>query len=384
MKFNTGAKIGVNVILYIITFYWIAIQFNINIYNLLTPKSPIFLLVMMALLTLLVIKNNKNNIKKTDMGIIIILGIIILLNVLFNNSNIGSIINIFVFVIMLVITEYIKISDKTIRTLALIILLFNLIWIHIGKAGYNLNTVASSSVIMLAISCILLYKGRKVHHTIFICIITIYILYKNTIIIISSNSRGALLALIGFLVIRYCISSKILTNRWIYSILIYCLSFGSLVFVGVYTWLWKNNINNMMIGGKSLFTGREMIWYEIFEKFKKLPFSGIGSNITLESYTSLNVHNAIYMLLVIYGIWVFSIVMYLLLRNIFKNRIIIRHDKIAKGAFAAICAILINSFFETALINKEIYPSILMLFAILNSRRNIYSIKEKSSVYEKN
>lgn len=383
MKFNVNINTGINSILYILILYWVSIQYNINIYNILTPNSPIFIFLIMIVLTFFVIKSNKNKVKTIDIGIIISIGIIIFFNAIFNNTNIGSIINIFLFVIMLIITKYIRITDKTIRVLALIVLIFNFIWIHISKYGYNLNTVASSAVIMLSISCILLVKKKKNYQNIFIIIISVYIIYKNTMIIIESDSRGSLLALIGFIIIRYLIPNRILTKKFFYSILVYGLTFGSLVFVAVYIGLWNNNINNVMVSGKSLFTGREMIWYELFTKFKKVPFTGVGSNITLESYVSLNVHNAIYLILVIYGLFIFGIVMWLFIRNIFKNRAMVREDKIAKSAFAAICAILINSFFETTLINKEIYPAIVILFSILNSRRNYFLMKGNNNVYEK-
>lgn len=356
------------ILLNILILFWIGKFLNINFYHYFSKIDSLIVFIIAIVIIVLILIENERQIKKKDVYIIIIMISILLFNTIFNKSNLGSIINAITFSLILIVSKYSCIKQKYINYILYTLVFYNIIWINSKYFFYNTNTIGLVAMIFLMWNSFIIYINKRIK---LINIILIGLILKDIHIVLLSDSRGAMLGILMFYMIL-CIPNKLLKIDFIFNSLLTFFTLGSLFFVGIYTFIWKNNIlENNFFYGKRIFTGREKIWYELFVLFKENIWIGLGSGIEIKSNSSLNVHNSMYNVLVIYGILIFSIIIYIIFDNLHKNKFIIANNKIGKVTFAFVCGLLANSFVETTFFNANIYMILLFLLIILNSERNM-------------
>lgn len=310
--------------------------------------------------TLLRLKNWDFNL----MALIILISAICLT---LSHSRIGAIFNIANFCMIWYLSDKWSLNSRHITLLWISLILILIRWVII-PAETNSNTV--SSVCYLSLIAVLaginfFISNYKTQVCLEIpCIIVVFFQ------IVKFRGRGSLIALLSYVIIRFIFSKQLKESFKFYKFICIVLTLGSLIFVFIYTGLWKMTGSDweMPIFRKPIFSGREAIWYELWGIFKNQPFIGTGSNLVLESWQNVNIHNSIYNILIIYGIIVFTFAMILLLTKLFHLWNLYHTKNIFITVISGIFAVFLECFFEMNLFWTPVVFLWLFLPALLNVR----------------
>ena len=129
------------------------------------------------------------------------------------------------------------------------------------------------------------------------------------------RSRAIVVAIVAFCLMQLMFSPKPRPKR--YFLLSVALIVIGLLIPFVYLLLYQNEVD-LMIMGKSLFTGREKLWANMLEAFGNDPVKwlfGLGSKVNLSKH-SLNIHNNLFVVIVNFGILGFILFIAMLFRYI--------------------------------------------------------------------
>ena len=188
-----------------------------------------------------------------------------------------------------------------------------------------------------------LRKGKKFKKLFaaVICVISFVFAYIT-------GCRSAMLVLLLYFV-GYLLIKKPLSNRLfkviIISVLCASLAF-TVIYIGLYM-IWPNAI----VLGKSIFSGRQKIWLEVFEQIKISPLFGMGTEFASGGHES--VHN---MLL---GIW--KNVGFIPLIAIITVFVLKKRVKISRRQQMMLISMCVFMFFESFMMDERF----LLLFAFL-------------------
>lgn len=338
---------------------------NYIFYNLFSNTVSIILLALNSVIVLfnspIILVKNRN-----EFFYLMFLLIIVMINAIFSSSGIGGIIVIANILTMLVFFRYLVISERQLAIISLGMFIYFLFYCFIQAQPFNPNGVGYIIFLTFIYTNFYLNMNRKFKWLIPLCIIiAIYYVYLT-------ESRGALLGVILFVLLCYVIPSKLWRNKVIFSLISFCLTIGAIFFVHLYVYMWRNNVNfKVEFSQKSLYTGRESIWNELIIDFKAHPLVGLGSNYNIMSNASLNVHNSMFNILVIYGIPVFVFFIFLLWNRLGKLSCYVAVNKNVRISVSGFLSILLVGFFETNLIwSNNVFPALFLLaIAYSNSRR---------------
>lgn len=242
-------------------------------------------------------------------------------------------------------------------------------WIFFPKFQ-NFNTNSIGLITLIAGFCVIgglieFYSDKK-----WCALVQLIILLLSVVQIVRFKGRGSLVGWGVFIVLRYLIP-KTWWKKSKFCMLIYAAwTAGSLAFVSAYIWL-SSFVSDYTVAGKRLFTSREKIWEELWKAFIESPITGTGNNISLESWSAVNVHNSIYNILIVYGVGVFILAMVYLLwkySSICKTMI---NKKLFIMVLPGITAVFIESYFETTLLWPETTLTWMFLVLLLSSGRNL-------------
>lgn len=322
--------------------------------------------IMLAVLVLLNVKILYKN--KNQFFLTMLILIIALIGMLVNSSNLGILLVIVNFLLMLLVSGSIKISQSFMLILSLMFMLLFLYWIIISPEGFNTNSIGLVSLTTYIGSSFLLrsIKGKILRESFFL-VITYAVIQS----IINSKSRSSIIGLIIFLLLSYVIPKRIWLNKKVLRLICLFITIGSIGFVLFYLYMWENNISFNIEGvNKNFFSGREAIWYELMFLFKDNVIFGLGSNFDLQSHPNLNVHNSMYNILVIYGIPIFVLVFIQIWRRFSFLSLDKERNKYFVISMAGFISIAIQSFFENTLISANFIPIILFLLIVANSTCN--------------
>jgi O-antigen ligase len=291
---------------------------------------------------------------------------ITLIGVINNGSNIGTIFGITNLSLALLISSQLKISNKEIISLSFLFFIFSIYWIALRPIEFNTNSHGLIALICYICSMFFItsVKNKLMKFSILV-LFTVSII--NTVL--ESESRSSLIGLMVFIILCFVLPSNLWINSAGKIVAHFFITYGSLIYVFVYVYIWKNNSSvSIEFTEKKFFTGRELIWNELWNAFKEHPILGIGSNFSLQSFFVLNVHNSIFHILTIYGGLVFFILIYQLW--LFLNLYSFKKSKdnpYFKLALSGIIALSIQSYFETTLISSVFLPAILLLLIVFSS-----------------
>ena len=181
------------------------------------------------------------------------------------------------------------------------------------------------------------------------------------------RARGAFIMLGAFLLFYYIIPSKWWLKKGVFRVIYLLETLGSLGFVAFYTIAGTKGINfRLPFFYKDLFSGREEIWKEFFHLFLQKPLTGIGTNVEISSFFEFNVHNAMYNILVVYGLAVFVLVLALIYMRLEKLRKKAETDKVAFCALCVLTAVFFESFFDVDLLWVDYALNLLCVLTVIN------------------
>ena len=330
-------------------------------------KALLYISITITLLLLLI--NTRKTIRKNH-KIIIIISAILLMVVSFavHAGGLGSFLLILNFFALLYLANKQLLPRKGYRHIYFLIAVFYLInayatinvWNNFltGKSNINPNTIAMNILYASIMIAAVIDNSLKKKRLFIILLIII-----NTILILNCHCRNAIIALWIFAIIIFTpflkrnVSKYIDRYLWmiipieiIIPLLYANKSFGEVQFI--------NDISN-----KEIYSGREIIWKEMFESLKDKSygyFIGLGSHNATRIGIINNYHTWYLGILYMYGIPVMISYFYYLINKI-KSLI----SPIIKIGFLAI---FITGIFETAAI--WVYVQYLIFILLLLDKTN--------------
>lgn len=305
--------------------------------------------------------------KKWDLWLLGGVLLLALFNLFLINSPKGCFLIIADFLLIFYMSSKIKFTGRQMDALAVFFFLVFLIWFCKDLAfSYNANTGATVTVFSLLAAMILLTAVTKKREILGLLIVLAMVRTVN--LVLWHLARGAFLALALFLFFYYVAPAKWWENKKLYRFLACFACFGSLLFVFVYVAMSQTGFNmEMPFFYKSLFSGREKIWMEVFEIFRTMPVTGIGSGYQLESFFEYNMHNVMYDILVVYGIPVFAGSVALIISRLFAAQKHIAGDRMRICAASGLFAIFLESFIDMDLMWANYSPVLLFLLLVIFS-----------------
>lgn len=188
------------------------------------------------------------------------------------------------------------------------------------------------------------------------------------------RSRTALMGLLTLLAL-VVMPRKVLSKRTVYTAITVLATAGSVLFTRLYIILGRGNDGEgIQLFYKSIISGRNDIWGELWTAYMEHPITGFGSSYVpkLEFMGGvLEVHNAMLDFLFVHGILVFIPVCGLLIYRIWGLYEEVLKSSVGKVVFAAVICTLVTGFFENYYIIQPFALMLLSLFAMDTDRLDI-------------
>lgn len=319
--------------------------------------------------------------KDREMNYICIIGIATIICLILSKSHFGALFTIINLCLLWYLSDKWTWDKKQVIFLGLFYLYLYISWI-IKPMQFNPNMISNPNTtgtitvfcMLTLITCIRYLFPNKKWSVILELLLICFAIQKLLIF----RGRGSFAALIFYIILRLLMYTKFWRKEKIYKTMCYALTLGSLIFVLIYTSIWKFTGVNFVIPfwNKTIFSGREKIWYEIWTYFKHQPFIGIGSNVTLHSWFEYNVHNAIYNILVTHGIIVFILVMVYMIKKMTALYSKYKQSVIFIPALSGILAIYLESFIDMDLLWFPQFLVWIFMLVLLASSSTITSSKD--------
>lgn len=372
-------KNTINMTVIITLFLFYTLKFLVPAFYAVTDKyAGLFVFLCEGLLLLNnydVIKALKD--KDRELIFIVLLILIIGVNLILVKSGFGAFFTAANFALILFSSDKIILTKKQVTVLSGIYLLMLLYWLvilypsYFGSyyASFALNTNGAATFSTYTALCALIFLQIFYTEENAWVEIPIVLLFVRIIrLALWHRARGAFIILTCFIFLFYILKGCFVNSKKAYTILISLASLGSLVFVFFYTMLGKTGFNmELPIFYKNIFSGRENIWYEFFTYFIKKPLTGIGTNLTIESFFEFNVHNAMYDILVIHGVIVFAMTIYLLFKRFLSFREKATDNKIVLITICVLLSVFFESYIDVDLIWADYSVNLIFLLAVINA-----------------
>ena len=227
------------------------------------------------------------------------------INMILVKSGIGAIFTLANFFLILYLADKVCLDRIQLGIIAFSCLSIWFYWQFIDHSVYQnaLFNTNGLSVIIFSCFCVvicyltyLLASNFQLNNWVFWIMVLpfIYLISKR---VLSLNARGVLAAIFTWTITYYLIPKKKFTISIVLGI--------SLLLPIAYVYLWKSGAaDGIMILGKRLASGRDIIWYEFFNVFIQHPITGIGSDFErmLPDLYLKEVHHALLDLLFVHGI----------------------------------------------------------------------------------
>ena len=310
--------------------------------------------------------------------------VIAVINLFIIGSNKGCILILADFLLILYLAPEVRLTPLQKRIYEIFFLIMFISWfLYDREYSYNANTGATVTVFTFFGGMVLLSEiaARKEIYGFFI----VLSFMRVVTLVLWHLARGAFFALALFIFFYYIAPKSWWKNKALYRFLIGFSTLGSLVFVGFYVFLGSTGFNmKLPFFYKNIFSGREQIWYEVWEILKDQLLTGIGSGRELRSFFEYNIHNAMYDILAVHGILVFVLSLCIIwdrLRKIGRIPDINRGKKLI--AVSAVFAIFIESFIDMDLMWPDYSPLLLFLLLTVFDKGSPGDAPEKDPSQEK-
>lgn len=303
--------------------------------------------------------------------------LIIGINLVIVNSGFGAYFTAANFALILYASDKIILSKKQIVFLSGVYMSLLLFWLvilypsYFGNydASFALNTNGAATFSTYTALCALILLAYFYEKNRWIELLIVLLFVRVIRLALWHRARGAFIILSVFILLFYILKGRFTNSKKIFNAMTVLATFGSLAFVLSYTLLGKTGFNMFIpIFYKNIFSGRENIWYEFFTYFIHKPLTGIGTNLTIESFVEFNVHNAMYDILVIHGVVVFAMTMILLFRRFNSFREKASKNTISLLALCVLFAVFYESFIDMDLIWADYSVNMIFLLAVINAK----------------
>ena len=219
-------------------------------------------------------------------------------------------------------------------------------------------------------------------------IISIAFTIIGMITILNCRSRASLLALASYLLLSYIMPKKVHNKRkflkYIFTIVILV---GTLIPFIILSFYQRNVELTLPFISKSLYTGREIIWSQMFNLLKEDPFSiffGLGSQIQNNKGELLVAHNSYMAIIINFGLIGFALIYGFIILKF--NRIInfVELNKHQFKFFLGYISIFIHGFFEYTFLDPIFVIFTFLFLGLALNFSSISDIKEEYSYVKKN
>lgn len=365
-----------NTVVMLLLFVFYALTFMVpKFYGLTEDYVGVFVFIMLVFLALINV-NPISEAKSLNIDFLITVALIIVtgVNLMIVKSGLGAFFVVADFAAIWYLSGKINLKKWQLYTISGAYLLLMLYWFFYAYGWmfadyryYAMNTNTASTFTMFSLLCLfilleMLYEKYKI-----VGLFMVIVFVKAFQITLYHRGRGSFIMLALFLLFRYVIPKKWWKNKKFFWGVAIFSTFGSLLFVAFYVFLGTTGVNfRLPFFYKDLFSGREAIWLEFWNLFKARPLTGIGTNVTIESFFEFNVHNAMYNILVIHGLVVFLLTIALIFRRLQKYRESFMNSYACMSALFAVFAVFIESFFDVDLIWANY--SLNLLFLLLAAK----------------
>ncbi len=324
--------------------------------------------------------------KNRDGETLLLAGIILLtgINLLIVNSGKGAFFVASNFVLIWYLSDKLLLTKRQITVLSGLYLLLLLYWLIIAypklfgdfeSYAYNTNTAATFTVFTLLCAFVFLQQLYEKHEA--VGLFMVILLLRGAQLVLWHRARGAFIMLAAFIFFYFIAPKKWWGNKKLFGLLCLLATLGSLVFVCGYVLLGTTGVNfQIPFFYKPVFSGRNRIWYEFWTLFIKKPLTGIGTNVTLESFWEFNVHNAMYNILVVHGVVVFAGVLYFVYKRLRAFSALVCGNRLALCALSAVIAVFFESYFDVDLIWADYALNLIFLLAVINHPAGIKKVEK--------
>lgn len=325
--------------------------------------------------------------KNKEFFLIVFLLILIGVNLILVNSGYGAFFTAANFVFAFFLSDKIIMSRKQVVALSSIYMIMLLIWLiyrypqFFGgyDASFSMNTNGAATFSIYTALCALVILQILYEKYEFIGLFIVLLFVRTIRLALWHRARGAFSILTFFFILYYVISKRYVISEKLFRIVTILATFGSLLFVFLYTVIGRLGVNFYLpIFYKNIFSGREDIWYEFFTYFCKKPITGIGTNLTIESFFEFNVHNAMYDILVVHGAVVFLITMFIVHKKFASFREKAINNKTAFLALCVLLSVFFESYIDMDLIWADYSMNLIYLLIVINANYDDSKIAESA------
>lgn len=346
---------------------------------------------LLSLTTIIYMYNKRVKCKNKHIIIFACVSILLLLNILINDCGTGTVLGYLELLFLILMCPYLKITKITFDILFyitfVVILWFSYKIAHHPELMLPEDVGGEVNANMVGIFMFYMFSFMIMfYHKMNICNILIIIisLGLSFFIIWLSECRSAQAAML-FVTFAAIVGIIRKIKKWHLNMVYYLsllLLFGCLFFV--YLSIWYSSIILEMIGdisssfgnqkGASL-SNRSAIWTEGLNAFYNTPLWGTGSMLQLKSYAGKTpaLHNSTLNLLVIYGVFIYTITITLIKRLLTKIKRSSINIHITFTGISVYCGILIISYFESNLMDYFKFYSmmpLMFLYSVSNKKEN--------------
>lgn len=226
--------------------------------------------------------------------------------------------------------------------------------LHYNSVVDNDYSYINTNVISFMISLLGMFLWIEMDRKIFINkyfrkLLKILIILGSLYVTTNLQSRSSYIAIIIFALIMYIIKINIFTRKNVLFLLYLILVLGSFLTPIVYIYMYENNIDISSVGSisKSTFTGREIIWKNLFATFRQSSnvnlLLGLGSKYELKNLGA-DMHSNSMSILKNYGFIGICLLYGFIGSKIKNNKSIKRYN--LNFLIAFLCSLIIG-YFET-------------------------------------
>jgi len=356
-KKQTSKRIGARKLSFFIICLEILVQFVILLYVDNTNLTKYMLLTLLFLsMILCLIELKKINIK--NLMLMVTIAILMTISTLSGSGGWGAVVNAIILMANMLVLSQMKFSYKQIRFVSYIFLLpmIALIlfsgrhYVHYVSSSifdYTLNPNVIAYLILLSsfVAFHLVQNKRTVMKPFIIFFIVLYLL-------IGTGSRTSLIAFLLFVLLNFFNKRKYLHKIRLtkYKSKIAFLIIASFCLIYIYAYVLPNYVpsGRLIILNKNLFSGRQIIWQEIFSLMKHSWIFGVGADYAFMDNQLYSAHNFFLGYAAIFGLPVmFGMVLFIY--KILKDCFLKNNNTNTNYLFSIWVALLVVSMFETVL-----------------------------------
>lgn len=275
----------------------------------------ILLLAILALMVLI------NNVRTNNAILVILVCLYLLVSIIITSGGIGSVLTFILPIILLFVLERIRFNHNTcnlIKNLSLIVLAYVFIRSFSYASDWNyhrfndINPNTMSMYLLFAYMYFTSFMDENTKHKrlklLSLTAISLWSLYNY-------ESRASMVVLALYFITVLFIKKISLKSIYIFAVIFILLG---ILFPVIYLQLYRKGVT-LEIFGKSLYTGREIIWSNMFDAFNENRLAwlvGLGSRVTFWNDKELNVHNNAFAIIVDFGLIGFLIFYIFILKKL--------------------------------------------------------------------